>query len=113
MQYLKQSILVEDSKKLLIGWKYPLYYGHYSQEKTEQIIKVLTEGVPRECLKRLDPKTMQNCDFIASINIRQPDEIEIEMVSNFRKDEYSGGFHPIPILIVPMTPKAWLRRMNL
>ena len=73
--------MVEESKKLLSGWKYPIYTNTLEAKIVNLLVR---EGVPRELVRdeSTDNKNINRFDFLATLNppSEKPPHIEDRVI---------------------------------
>jgi hypothetical protein len=107
--------MVEESKKLLRGWKHPLYMPQWIL-KNDNIVNVLEEeGVPRNLMCEYDNSKLEAFDFVGNVLPHQPDEFEISMITNLQRsgDGTLQGYSSHNITTIPLTKEAWFRQLHI
>jgi hypothetical protein len=83
------SMVLDESMKLLKGWKHPLFVRDLFFRAPELIDTLVDHGVPRELIRDSDKDETEPFDFIAVMrpNPKDYDEIVIFLILSQDRDE--------------------------
>lgn len=110
--------MVDELRKLLKGWKYPIYYiPTQSSELDSKIVNVLAEeGIPINLIHKLDINKVELLDFLAYVDsYKHPSELIISVVSNVIPSN-SGkltAYRDVPIRTLPFTKEKWYKNLGI
>jgi hypothetical protein len=108
------SMMLDESLKLLKGWKYPLFVNNLFVKAPELIETLVEHGVPRELIRVRKRDETEPFDFIAVMkpNPKDYDEIVIFMIHSQERDELGRIAHEslIESLHVRIVHSDWYKR---